>query len=880
MEKNTQLPYALKVYQDADYIIRLKARFVYYLVLSAMIILGLMIPIIASLHAYGSFYDFVYLPVVIPMVVALLVFVFCYFLLVKGKYSLSANVLLISSLALVWLVLIVSSGPGIARLDTVIWLFPILAMAPMLIDKKRGLSLVYTLVNAFLLVIYLFVVRDSLGISDYEFKDFLANATIALVFLGIVSHNIFSINKAAIERAESDIQERKKSEKALRDSEAKYKDLFDTMPNGFYRSTPEGSFVDANPAFVKMLGYSSLEELKEVYIPGDIYVHESEREEVTISSEFSPELVTFRLKRKDGRVIWLEENARFIKDENGKVLYHEGICRDVSDRKKAEDALQESEADLKAIIENSMDSIWSLNNNYEIKYVNNVFAREFKRTFGVEIKKGTRLLDALPEGFRDTWKERYDRILANESLVFEDVVDSGKEKIYIEVSGNPIMLDGIVKGACFFGRNTTAKKLAEEELRQSKEMFETLFEAAPVEISLSDKQGRYILVNKTFADKLDLPVKSIIGKTAGELGVAMDDASLRTFQHELAQNGFVSDLEIISTVKEGKASYSFFNGNQITINGEKCLLSTNLDITERKKIEKELENYKNHLEKLVQDRTEELTAANEELKATNDELYEKNNLISQQKEELEKTLENVSLLQMKLIQSEKMASIGTLTAGLAHEINNPINFIANGTAAVENYISEEQPESLEELSPLFEAINAGVHRVTGIIRSMSKYNRGENFPATECNIHEIIDDGLTLLYNQYKTRIKITKNYTPQEPVVIAHEGQLHQVFLNVLANAVQSIDKEGEIHIETHKLNDRVRIVIKDNGVGIPKDQIKYIFDPFYTTKAPGKGTGLGLSISQQIITAHKGTIFCESVLNKGSSFVIELPQSKIMHD
>lgn len=872
MTELTRLPGALKAFKEADFFVQLKARFVFYLIVSAMVILSILIPIFAYLQISSSVHGAIHLPVFIPMVAALFTFMLCYLLLIRGYFLASANLLIISSLTIIWVIMFLSDNPGIARLDTVVWLFAILAMAPLIIDKRRGFSLGLTLFNVILLVVFLFLIRGSLEISDYEFNDFLVNSTVALVFLGIVSYNIYAINKSAIEKAEADIQSRKKVEIELRKSEAKYRNLYNTMPNGFYRSTPEGYFIDANPAFVKMLGYSNLEELKKIYIPTELYVEASERTEVTASSEFSPTAVTYRLKRKDGQIIWLEENARFIKDKNGKVLFHEGICSNITDRKKAEDALQESEADLKSIIENSVDSIWSLNKNYDLKYVNHVFADDFRRIFGIQLEKGTNLLQALPQPIRHIWKERYDQVLAGESMVFEDMVENEGQKVYIEVSANPIALNDKIVGACFFGRNTTKKKLAEEELRQSKELFKTLFEAAPVDIALTDENGRYLLVNQLYANKLNLPATAVIGKTAQEVGISIDEQYI---SQELTQKGFAEGLEITCKFNDGKTGYYYYNGNQITINGEKCLLSTSLEITEKKKIEKELEDYKNNLELLVQERTEELTTANEELKAINDELYHKNHIISTQKEDLERAISSMKALQIKLIQSEKMASLGVLTAGVAHEINNPINFIANGTAAIESIISEKHRESLIELNPLFEAINDGVKRVTGIIRSMSKYNRNEALPASHCNIHEIIDDGLTLLYNQYKTRIKITKSYTSDDPVIIAHEGQLHQVFLNVLANAIQAIEKEGDIHIKTQNLEDHVKITITDNGTGIAEEHINNIFDPFYTTKDPGKGTGLGLSITHRIITDHNGTIYCKSILNNGSSFVIELPHN-----
>ncbi|NMB82763.1 MAG: PAS domain S-box protein, partial [Ignavibacteria bacterium] len=141
-----------------------------------------------------------------------------------------------------------------------------------------------------------------------------------------------------------DITDRKNAEAALKESEEKFRTLFDTMPNGYYRSTPQGKFVDANPAFIKMLGYENLEELKKIHIPTDLYVKTIEREEIlNRNPEFVSNVETYRLKRKDGSVIWVEDNARYIKDENGNVIYNEGICKDITDRKNAEDALRESE---------------------------------------------------------------------------------------------------------------------------------------------------------------------------------------------------------------------------------------------------------------------------------------------------------------------------------------------------------------------------------------------------------------------------------------------------------------------------------------------------------------------------------------------------------
>jgi PAS domain S-box-containing protein len=145
--------------------------------------------------------------------------------------------------------------------------------------------------------------------------------------------NLFSIIASQV----AAIIDRKRAEEALKKSVTKYKYLFDSMPNGYYLSNHEGYLVDANPAFIRMLGYDSLEELKSVYLPTDIYVSESERENSSENSEFIDRTEHYRLKKKDGRIIWIEDNARYIKDNEGTVLYQEGLCKDITDRKHAEE---------------------------------------------------------------------------------------------------------------------------------------------------------------------------------------------------------------------------------------------------------------------------------------------------------------------------------------------------------------------------------------------------------------------------------------------------------------------------------------------------------------------------------------------------------------
>jgi len=183
------------------------------------------------------------------------------------------------------------------------------------------------------------------------------------------------------------------------------------------------------------------------------------------------------------------------------------------------------------------------------------------------------------------------------------------------------------------------------------------------------------------------------------------------------------------------------------------------------------------------------------------------------------------------------------------------------------------PDHLLKLKPLFEAINTGIDRTTNIIKSLNRFSRNDDTSLHKCNIHEILDNCLTMLFSQYKNRIEISKDYAQEIPSVMASEAKLHQAFLNILTNAIQAIEEKGEISIQTLLSRDKVEVHIADTGKGISQEDMKHIFDPFFTTKEPGKGTGLGLSITQRIIQEHKGTIHCRSKVDAGTEFIIDIP-------
>jgi signal transduction histidine kinase len=270
--------------------------------------------------------------------------------------------------------------------------------------------------------------------------------------------------------------------------------------------------------------------------------------------------------------------------------------------------------------------------------------------------------------------------------------------------------------------------------------------------------------------------------------------------------------------------------------------------------------------------------------------------------ELDKAFKELKDTHIQLVQTEKMATIGFLTAGIAHEIKNPINYISQGLKGVregttsiihvaEKYdemlskFSDEEKQEIQELMEeleyeyykkeclnLIRDVQLGADRILEITKSLAVFSRSAADEREETDINSCLESTLVLLRNQYKYTVEIVKEYGTI-PLVKCVTGKINQVFVNIVANAIQAIPQKGKITIKTFAENGSVKISIKDTGTGIKEENLKTIFEPFFTTKPVGEGTGLGLAISKKIIDEHKGSILVFSKLGEGTEFVIGLP-------
>jgi signal transduction histidine kinase len=233
-------------------------------------------------------------------------------------------------------------------------------------------------------------------------------------------------------------------------------------------------------------------------------------------------------------------------------------------------------------------------------------------------------------------------------------------------------------------------------------------------------------------------------------------------------------------------------------------------------------------------------------------------------------IHELRVIQEQLVQSEKMAAVGRLASGIAHEIRNPLAIILQGVYLIDTELGEGNKDAKE----MIEMIKNSVRRANNIIHRLLEYARSSEIETAPQNICEIIDEGLSLIEKQLTFKnIEIERRY-PQESILVdADRATLSQVFLNLTTNAVDAMPKGGKITIKVYKEGDFCMIEFQDTGEGILQSELSKIFEPFYTTKVPGEGTGLGLAMVHLIIERHKGKISVESEPNKGTKFTIKLP-------
>lgn len=436
-------------------------------------------------------------------------------------------------------------------------------------------------------------------------------------------------------------------------------------------------------------------------------------------------------------------------------------------------------------------------------------------------------------------------------------------------------------------------KLAESERR-----YRELLENLPEIVLTCDVAGQYIFLNQAWNRVLGHDIKVCLGRSMIEFLHADDQAQCLDWLAQIQAGQTISGQELRFHHMDGRVLWLEFSARS---DGPESISGSLTNITPRKQAEQSMLRLNEALEERVTERTEAL---------------------QEQAVALETALITAKQAQSQLVQAEKMSSLGQLVAGIAHEINNPVNFIHGNLTHARSYIAELQglvalyqkhyphPVSeiaetiedldldflLEDLTKLLTSMKVGTDRIREIVLSLRNFSRLDEADIKPVNIHEGLDSTLMILQGRLKATdhrpdIQIARHYGDL-PQVECYAGQLNQVFMNLISNAIDAMEQQTApaptIGITTalieldspHGLSAApatltyTEIRIADNGGGIPVEVQKRIFEPFFTTKPVGKGTGLGLSISYQVVVdRHQGIFECQSIPGQGTEFIIRLP-------
>ncbi len=502
-----------------------------------------------------------------------------------------------------------------------------------------------------------------------------------------------------------------------------------------------------------------------------------------------------------------------------RILVAERVTADRLRRKEAEAKLRRSEADLTALIENTNDAVWSVDVRFRIITTNSVARNLAYMLFGVEVAPGLDVIQALPEPRRARVRATYERAFGGRHFTRSwRIVTQGAE-LHLEASFNPIRnADGSVRGVSVFARNVSDRLQTEEALRRSQRDFRQLIEAAPDGVVIL-RDRRLVYVNQTFAHMVGRDPDELVGHRLTDF-FHPDDRGMVLMSDWRRNDSVPPRIELRALQPERKAMVvEALPGAGIDFDGVPAQVVSIRDITDRKKIE------------------------------------------------------------AQLVMTDRLASMGTLAAGVAHEINNPLGYLsANLEFLEENVADLGETIGHGERGELTEALREarqGANQVRRIVSDLKQFSRVDDEQLGPIDVRAVLESAIQMTANELRHRARLIRDIQ-EVPLAHANAGRLSQVLVNLLTNAAQALDDKS---FETNAVTVRVvpcsmgvRVEVEDNGPGISEDVRSRMFDPFFTTKEVGEGTGLGLSICHSIVTGFGGSIRVDSEVGRGTIVRVEL--------
>ena len=641
-----------------------------------------------------------------------------------------------------------------------------------------------------------------------------------------------------------DITERKRMEKELQENEERFRIAAESASDLIWEWDILSARLDWFGQIDELLGYAPGEFPRTIEAWENI-IHPEDHDRVmnTLDRHLKtrePYYEEYSVQRKDGTWRFWTDRGKAFWDERGTPYKMVGACTDITEHKQAEEKVRESEERFRSLAHLASDAILTMNSDGNIVFWNEASENIYGYS-SAEIL-GKSYLTLVPERLRNVQQERTEKAVSNGELHISDKVVEG---IGLRKDGTEFPVELAVsllqtKEGMFFTaiiRDITERKRVEEALRESEERVRSIVENANDAIYFVDSRGTIRFFNRKAVEIYGYTVEEVLGKPYSVLvPKRLQEIHGKWMDKFLSLDESAISGKIVEGTGERKDGSEFYAETSTALlkqRGETYLVAIIRDITERKKAEEER-----------------------------------------------------AKLELQLRQSQKMEAVGHLTGGIAHDFNNILTAIIGYASLLQMKMKEDEP-----LRSNVEQILGAAARAATLTQSLLAFSRRQIINPKPVNMNEIVNRAEKLLVRIIGEDIEFESILAAEDPIIIADDGQIEQVLMNIATNARDAMPDGGRLsiktelteideqYIKTHsfgKVGDYVLLSVSDTGVGIDEKIRDQIFDPFFTTKEVGKGTGLGLSMVYGIVKQHDGYINWYSEPVKGTTFKIYFPLSR----
>ncbi len=624
-----------------------------------------------------------------------------------------------------------------------------------------------------------------------------------------------------------DITERNQAEEALKHSEEKYRTILEEMEDGYFEVDLAGNFTFVSDAICGQLRYSREEliGMNNRTITANDDIENVYKAFNRVYQEGQPiRDFTFKTVRKDGSIGQGELSVFPLRNEKGDIIGFRGIGRDVAERLQMLEDLRRSEERYRTVLDEMEEAYYELDLAGRLTFFNDALIRKTGSTRGDLM--GLRYKDYMPAKDIGRVHKAFNQIYVTgrplKGIPLQAMRRDGTS-IFSEDTVLPLRNKvGEIIGFRGLSHDVTERVQMMEALRRSEERYRTMLDEMEEAYYEVDLKGNFTF----FSDAL-----------CRQLGYSREEIMGLSYRAYIPPENTKKVFEVYNTVYRTGEPHKLFTSVQIRKDGTR--VHTEDSIFPMRDDEGQIVGFRG-ISRDITDR--------------------------KQRDEERKQLEQKAQF------ASRLASVGELAAGVAHEINNPLTAVI-GYA----HLLLDRKDVPVDIKRDIEVINEGAQRVAGIVKKLLVFARQTKPERTYVDINEVINTTLELrAYSLQGNNVKVILQFDPDLPTTVADPGQLQQVFLNLIMNAeaeVKLVHGGGKLAIKTEQVGDNLRISFKDNGLGIAKENLERIFNPFFTTRKVGQGTGLGLSVCHGIVTEHKGRIWAESQLGRGANFIVELP-------